>query len=94
MRRVAQAAGTVFLLLGVFWAGRESGHGLGAFWEHWWCPIPLALILLRSAAVLMIRRHSPSAGRPCHTDLRVASASRPRIDHLSARLCGGYCLDA
>ena len=44
MRRVGQAVGALLLLLGVFWAGRESSHGLTAFWEHWWCPIPLALI--------------------------------------------------
>jgi len=61
MRRVGQVAGAVFLLLGVFWAGRESTHGLGAFWEHWWCPVPLALILLGLAAVLVARRPSPSA---------------------------------
>jgi hypothetical protein len=45
-----------FLLLGVFWAERESAHGLAAFGEHWWCPIPLALIVLGLAAVLMTRR--------------------------------------
>lgn len=60
MRRAGQAIGAVFLLLGVFWAGRESTHGLGAFWEHWWCPIPLALILLGLAAALVARRPSPS----------------------------------
>jgi hypothetical protein len=61
MRRIAQIAGAVFLLLGVFWAGRESTHGLTAFWEHWWCPIPVALIVLGLAAVLVTRRASPSA---------------------------------
>jgi hypothetical protein len=35
MRRIGQVAGAVFLLLGVFWAGRVSAHGLTAFWEHW-----------------------------------------------------------
>jgi hypothetical protein len=56
MRRAGQVVGAVFLLLGVFWAGRESGHGLGALWEHWWCPTPLVLILLGLAAVLVTRR--------------------------------------
>jgi hypothetical protein len=64
MRRISLAVGAVFLLLGVFWAGRESTHGLGAFWEHWWCPIPLVLIvvgLLGLAVALVSRRPSPSA---------------------------------
>jgi hypothetical protein len=61
MRRIAQVVGGVLFLLGVFWAGRESTHGLTAFWEHWWCPIPLALILLGLAAVLVTRRLSPSS---------------------------------
>ena len=61
MRRIAQIVGAVFLVLGVFWTGRESGHGLTAFWEHWWCPIPLVLILLGLAAVLVARRPSRAA---------------------------------
>jgi hypothetical protein len=64
MRRISQVVGAVFLLLGVFWAGRVSTHGLGAFWEHWWCPIPLALIvvgLVGLAVALVPRRPSPSA---------------------------------
>ena len=61
MRRIAQVIGTVFLLLGLFWAGRESTHGVAAFWEHWWCPIPLVLILLGLAAVVAGRRPSPTA---------------------------------
>ena len=61
MRRISLVVGAVFLLLGVFWAGRESGHGLTAFWEHWWCPIPLVLILLGLAAVVAGRRPSPTA---------------------------------
>jgi hypothetical protein len=61
MRRIVQVVGAVFLVLGVFWTGRESGHGLTALWEHWWCPIPLALILLGLAAVLVARRPSPTA---------------------------------
>ena len=60
MRRIGQVVGAVLLVLGVFWAGRVSSHGLTAFWDHWWCPIPLALILLGLAAVLVTRRSSPS----------------------------------
>jgi hypothetical protein len=60
MRRVAQVIGTAFLLLGLFWAGRVSSHGVTAFWDHWWCPIPLALIVLGLVAVLVTRRPSPS----------------------------------
>jgi len=41
MRRAGQLVGALLLLLGIFWAGRESSHGLSAFWEHWWCPMPL-----------------------------------------------------
>jgi hypothetical protein len=64
MRRISQIVGVVFLLLGVFWAGRESSHGLGAFWEHWWCPIPLALIVVGLVGLgfaLVAGRPSPSA---------------------------------
>jgi hypothetical protein len=61
MRRIGQVAGAILLLLGVFWAGRESSHGLAAFWEHWWCPIPLALIVLGIAAVLVARRPASTA---------------------------------
>jgi hypothetical protein len=61
MRRIGQVVGAIFLLLGVFWAGRESTHGLTAFWDHWWCPIPLALIVLGFAAVLVARRPAPTA---------------------------------
>jgi hypothetical protein len=64
MRRISEVVGAIFLLLGVFWAGRVSTHGLGAFWEHWWCPIPLALIavgLVGLAFALVPRRPSPSA---------------------------------
>jgi CHASE2 domain-containing sensor protein len=61
MRRAGQVVGAIFLLLGVFWAGRVSSHGLAAFWEHWWCPIPLALIVLGLAAVLVARRPAATA---------------------------------
>lgn len=60
-RRVSQAAGGLFLVIGIFWAGRESAHGLAAFWEHWWCPIPLALTLVGVVVLIVtIRRTSPS----------------------------------
>jgi hypothetical protein len=55
MTRVSRVLGVVFIVLGLFWAGRESGHGLTAFWEHWWCPLPLAAILLGVMAVLAAR---------------------------------------
>jgi hypothetical protein len=61
MRRTGQIAGAVLLLLGVFWTGRESGHGITAFWEHWWCPIPLALTVLGLAALLVSRRPSAAS---------------------------------
>jgi hypothetical protein len=64
MRRISLIVGAVLLLLGVFWAGRESTHGLGAFWEHWWCPIPLVLIVVGLAGLaftLVPRRPAPSA---------------------------------
>jgi len=61
MRRIAQVVGTVFLLLGLFWAGRESTHGVTAFWEHWWCPIPIAFTLLGLVAVVVTRRSSPTS---------------------------------
>jgi hypothetical protein len=56
MKRAGQALGGLFVLLGIFWAGRESGHGLAAFWEHWWCPTPLVAIVLGTAFVLALQR--------------------------------------
>ncbi len=61
MRRVGQVVGAIFLVLGVFWAGRMSSHGLTAFWDHWWCPIPLVLIVLGLGAVVMARRRTSAA---------------------------------
>ncbi len=46
MRRIGYAVGTLFVLLGIFWSGRESAHGFGALWEHWWCPLPVAAIVV------------------------------------------------
>lgn len=61
MRQIGRVVGGLFLVLGIFWAGRESTHGLTAFWEHWWCPIPLALILLGLVTVITTQRASPAA---------------------------------
>jgi hypothetical protein len=61
MRRIGQVVGALFLLLGIFWAGRVSSHGLTAFGDHWWCPIPLVLIALGGAAVLVTWRPSRTA---------------------------------
>jgi hypothetical protein len=61
MRRIGQAVGGLFLLLGIFWAGRVSAHGLAAFGDHWWCPIPLVLIVLGLAAALVTWRPSRTA---------------------------------
>ena len=61
MRRIGQVVGALVLLLGIFWAGPESSHGLGAFWEHWWCPIPLVAIVLGLAAVLVTWRPARTA---------------------------------
>jgi hypothetical protein len=63
--RVGTVASTVLILLGVFWTGRESGHGLTALWEHWWCPLPLVAILVGAlvgiAVAAMARRPSSPA---------------------------------
>lgn len=61
MRRIGQIAGGLFLVLCISWTDRESTHGLAAFWEHWWCPIPLALILLGLVTVITTRRTSSAA---------------------------------
>ena len=44
--RVGVLVGSALAALGLFWAGRESTHGLAAFYEHWWCPVPLAMIVI------------------------------------------------
>jgi hypothetical protein len=46
----------VFVLLGVYGTGLESGHGLGAFWEHWWCPTPLVVLVLGIASFITAYR--------------------------------------
>lgn len=55
MRRAAQAVALSFLALGLFVTGRESSHGLGALWEHWWCPLPLAAIVVSFGALIATR---------------------------------------
>jgi hypothetical protein len=60
VRRLGGALGAVLVLLGAFWSGRESSHGLGAFWDHWWCPLPLAFVVL-GAAIIVAARRRPSA---------------------------------
>jgi hypothetical protein len=56
VRRIGAVVGAVLVLLGVFWSGRESTHGLGALWEHWWCPVLLALVVLGAAIIVATRR--------------------------------------
>jgi len=62
MKRVGLVLGAALVVLGAFWTGRESGHGLSALWEHWWCPIPLAAIVLGLAAIVSAYRIGQSGG--------------------------------
>ena len=48
--------GAVLVLLGVYGVGFESGNGLDALWEHWWCTTPLAVIVLGVAALITAHR--------------------------------------
>jgi len=59
--RAVRLVAIVSVVLGLFWAGRESTHGLTAFWEHWWCPVPVALTVAGAAAMLIARPTSPAA---------------------------------
>ena len=54
MRRIGYGFGTLLLLLGIFWSGRESAHGFGALWEHWWCPLPVVAIVVGLATGLLL----------------------------------------
>ena len=54
MRRIGYSVGALPVLLGIFWSGRESSHGFGALWEHWWCPIPLVAILVGLATAWLL----------------------------------------
>ncbi len=58
MRRIGYGFGTLLLLVGIFWSGRESTHGFGAFWEHWWCPLPFVAIVVGLATGLLLSRTS------------------------------------
>jgi hypothetical protein len=48
--------GAALVLLGVFGVGFESGHGLDAFYEHWWCVTPLVAIVLGLTGVFTAHR--------------------------------------
>jgi len=61
VKRVGLLLGAALVVLGAFWTGRESSHGLAALWEHWWCPIPLAAILLGVAAIVSANRTGRAA---------------------------------
>jgi drug/metabolite transporter (DMT)-like permease len=56
VRRVGLILGAALVLLGVFGVGFESGHGLDALYEHWWCVTPLAVIVLGIASVFTAYR--------------------------------------
>jgi hypothetical protein len=55
MRRGTQVIAALLVLLGLFWSGRESTHGVAAFGEHWWCALPLAAIAVGVAALITAR---------------------------------------
>jgi hypothetical protein len=48
--------GAILVLVGMFWAGRESSHGIAALWEHWWCPIPIVAIVVGVATGWLLAR--------------------------------------
>ncbi|HLY50132.1 MAG TPA: hypothetical protein VKR21_13140 [Solirubrobacteraceae bacterium] len=56
MRRFGYWLGAFLVLVGMFWSGRESTHGLSALWEHWWCPIPVVAIVVGLASAWVFRR--------------------------------------
>jgi hypothetical protein len=53
----------IVMAAGLVWAGRESTHGLHGFSDHWWCPVPLAMIVLGSIAAETARRRSQPGTR-------------------------------
>jgi hypothetical protein len=57
MRRIGYSLGAFLALMGVFWSGRESSHGVSALWEHWWCPIPIVAIVIGLATVWLLTRN-------------------------------------
>ena len=56
VRRIGFLIGAILVLVGMFWAGRESSHGVGALWEHWWCPIPIVAIVVGVATGWLVAR--------------------------------------
>jgi hypothetical protein len=56
LRRIGYGLAAVLMLIGMFWSGRESTHGLGALWEHWWCPIPIVAIVVGLAIAFLFAR--------------------------------------
>ncbi|HYB26230.1 MAG TPA: hypothetical protein VEF89_06435 [Solirubrobacteraceae bacterium] len=62
MRRIGYGFGALLLLVGIFWLGRESTHGFGAFWEHWWCPLPVVAIVVGLATAWLVARAPSQTG--------------------------------
>lgn len=62
VRRIGFVIGAILVLAGMFWAGRESSHGFGALWEHWWCPIPIVAIVMGVATTLLLVRRPAQTG--------------------------------
>jgi hypothetical protein len=56
VKRVGLVLGAALVLLGVFGVGYESGHGLHALYEHWWCVTPLIVIGLGAASGITAHR--------------------------------------
>lgn len=61
VRRIGSLIAGILVLVGMFWAGRESSHGFGALWEHWWCPIPIVAIMVGLATAWLLGRHPTQA---------------------------------
>jgi hypothetical protein len=57
VRRIGRAVTAVLVAAAIFWAGQESSHGLSAFGEHWWCPVPL-IVLVAGLGLLVVTRPS------------------------------------
>lgn len=52
VRRVGLVLGAALVVLGVFGVGYESGNGVNALYEHWWCLTPFVVIVLGLASVI------------------------------------------
>jgi hypothetical protein len=61
MRRIGFSLTALLVLTGMFWSGRESSHGVGALWEHWWCPIPVVAVVVGLVTAWLIARSSSQA---------------------------------